>query len=136
MADRISAAATGPHRAALAAGVKARTSSTPDIVIGGARPKLRGGAGPRDLVYGNEFGSPGTRESIVNRELRRGRKRRGVVTATERSTQAAGGKVVYRRHATRQFKAKRPFVFPTLARDTPEILDGYARIVDDVLEEL
>ena len=97
-AGRISSAATGPHRRVLSAGVKARTSATPEIVVGGMRPKLSGGAGPRDVVFGNEFG-PG------------------------------------RTKRTRQFKTKRAFVYPTLARDTPEILEGYARIVDDVLTE-
>jgi hypothetical protein len=96
---RIAAAATGPHARILSAGVKPRTGASPQLVVGGASPRLSGGAGPRDVVYGDEFG-PGKRKR------------------------------------TRQFKGRHPFIFPTIARDAEEILDGYARIVDDVLEEV
>lgn len=111
LAQDIGAAATGPHRAILTAGTKARTSATPDIVIGGTRPKLSGGAGPRDVVAGDEFG---------------GSSRRGAVRASTRAK-------AHTRRTTRQF-TRRPFVFRTLAQRAPWVLDRYADIVDDVLE--
>lgn len=113
LADTIANAATGSHARALAAGVKARTGTTPDIVIGGTRPKLSGGAGPRDLVFGDEFG---------------GSNRRGSVKGSARAR-------AHTRRTTRQF-TRRPFVFRTLAGRVPWVLDRYAEIVDDVLEDV
>lgn len=113
LAKDIGAAATGPHRAILTAGTKARTSTTPDIVIGGTRPRLSGGAGPRDVVAGDEFG---------------GSNRRGAVRSSSRAK-------AHTRRTTRQF-TRRPFVFRTLSRRAAWVLDRYADIVDDVLEDV
>jgi hypothetical protein len=70
LAHDIASAAAGPHARVLSAGVKARTSATPDIVVGGTRPKLSGGAGPRDVVFGDEFGGG---KSKRTRQFRRTR---------------------------------------------------------------
>lgn len=113
LAADIASAATGPHRAILAAGTKARTSATPDIVIGGTRPRLSGGAGPRDVAAGDEFG---------------GSDRTGAVRSSSRAK-------AHRRRTTRQF-VRRPFVFRTLGRRAAWVLDRYADIVDDVLEDI
>ena len=113
LAHVIASAASGSQAAVLSAGVKARTSATPDIVIGGTRPKVSGGAGPRDLVFGNEFG---------------GSNRLGRVRASSRAR-------AHTRHTTRQF-TRRPFVFRTVAARVEWVLDRYAGIVDDVLEDV
>lgn len=109
----IAHAATGSHAAVLSAGVKARTSTTPDIVVGGTRPRSSGGAGPRDLIYGTEFG---------------GSNRRGSVRTSSRAR-------AHTRRTTRQF-TRRPFVFRTIADRAGWVLDRYAGIVDDVLDKV
>ena len=105
-------AVTGPHAALLTNAIKPRTGATPELVIGGARPRLSGGASPRDVVFGDEFGGGSRTTDVPARPGRRG----------------------YRRHTTRQFK-RRPFAFPTLARNVDKVLDTYADIVTDTLEE-
>jgi hypothetical protein len=98
----------------LAAGVKARAGADPTIVVGGLRPKLSGGAGPRQVIFGAEFGG-GKRLSAVPA----GRGRRG-----------------YRRYTTAQFRAHQtPFVFPTIADNIPWALDTWADLTLDVLEQ-
>lgn len=114
LAGTVASAAAGPHAATLSAGVKARTDAVPVISIGGTRPKVSGGAGPRDLVYGNEFG---------------GSSRKGSVSAGRRARS-------YTRRTTRQFAHRRPFVFRTIAQRVPWVLDRYADIVGDVLEDV
>ena len=113
LAHDIAAAVTGAHARVLSSAVKPRTSATPDLVVGGTRPKLSGGGGPRDVVFGDEFG---------------GGNRRGTVRATARARS-------HTRRVTRQFK-KGPFVFRTLARRVDWVLDRYADIVDDVLKDV
>jgi hypothetical protein len=56
LAVKIAGAATGPYNRVLRNGTKARASADPQIVVGGARPRLSHGAGPRDVVFGTEFG--------------------------------------------------------------------------------
>jgi hypothetical protein len=75
---------------------------------------VSGGAGPRQLVYGTEFGG-GSRLTAVPRS----RRRRG-----------------YRVHSTRQFaRNRRPFIFPTITQQLPAVLDEYAEIVTDTFRE-
>lgn len=115
LAGRIRAAATGPWSGVLAAGVKTRAGSGAEAVvaIGGARPKLRGGAGPRHVVFGAEFG---------------GGKRIARVPRTDRHRG-------YRRYATNQFRGHHdPFVFPTAARSQDAIAETYAEIVLEALD--
>lgn len=114
LAARIAQAATGPHARILSAGTKARAGAQPTIVVGGTRPRLTGGAGPRDVVFGDEFGG-GSRITAIPRTARR----RG-----------------YRKHTTRQFKRSRPFVFPTIGKAIPDVLDTYADVVTGLLRKV
>jgi hypothetical protein len=114
LAARIGSAAGGPWAPVLRAGTKARAGAEPTIVVGGSAPRVSGGATPRQLVYGAEFGG-GSRLTAVPRSGRR----RG-----------------YRVHSTRQFRAnRRPFIFPTIAEQIPAVLDEYADIVSDTFRE-
>ena len=114
LAARIASAATGPWAPILAAGTKARAGADPTIVVGGARPRVSGGAGPRALVFGVEFGGH-TRVTVLPPTNRR----RG-----------------HRRHTTRQFAGKRaPFVFPTIERSLPWVLDTFADLTMATLEK-
>lgn len=107
LASRVGSAARGPWSRVLQAGTKARAGADPTIVVGGLRPKLSGGAGPRQVVFGAEFG---------------GGKR---LTAVPRTARHRG----YRRYSTNQFRAnKTPFVFPTIAKNLPWVLDQFADI--------
>lgn len=113
LAQRISAAASGPYGRALSGAVKTRAQADPQIVIGGARKVVSGGASARQLVYGVEFGGGSRVKAIPATARRRG----------------------HRRHTTRQFVGKhRPFVFPTIGRHIPAALEAFAGIVDDVLK--
>jgi hypothetical protein len=114
LAGRIAAAATGPHAAILAAGTKARAGADPTIVVGGLRPKLSGGAGPRQVVFGDEFGG-GKRLSPIPRS-RRAR--------------------AHRRHSTNQFRrGAKPFVFPTIGDNLPWVLDTFADVTLSTLSK-
>lgn len=81
LAAQIAKAWRGPHAAALATATKARMDGDPQIVIGGARRLLSGGATASDLVFGDEYG---------------GGNRVGRVSASRRAR-------AHRRHTTRQF---------------------------------
>ena len=99
LAAKVGAAATGPWAKVLQPGTKARAGADPVIVVGGMRPRLSGGAGPRDVVFGVEFGG-GKRTTAV--PTRPGR----------------GG---YKRRSTNQFAShKAPFVYPTIAKNDLE----------------
>jgi hypothetical protein len=113
LADKIGAAATGPYARALSGAVKARASADPVIVIGGSRKVVTGGANPRQLVYGTEFGG-GKRVSVVPRNARH-----------------SG----YRRRGTNQFHPARPFVFPTIGRESDWVLEQFADIVLKTLDQ-
>ena len=116
LAGRIAGAAGGPWGPVLATATKARAGADPTIVVGGARKVVSGGASPRALVYGVEFGSTGR---------------------TVTGVPAGRGHRSYSRKSTRQFLAhKRPFIFPTIRSSGGWILDQYATIVDDVLGEI
>ena len=122
LAAKIRAAATGPHVSVLAPGVKTRAGSGAEsqIIVGGARPKLSGGAGPRHVVFGDEWG---------------GGKRLSPVLGYARGGKRAGRVRGYRRFSTNQFRqGKRPFVFPTVARNSDAIMEAYATIVMRALD--
>lgn len=114
LASKVGGAATGPWARVLQAGTKARAGAEPTIVVGGQSPKLRNGAGPRQVVFGTEFGG-GKRLAKVARTS----KHRG-----------------YRRYSTKQFvNNKRPFVFPTIAKNIDWVLDQFADIAMTTLDK-
>lgn len=114
LASKVAANAKGPWARVLSSGTKARSGANPTINIGGMRPKLSGGAGPRDVVFGSQWG---------------GGKRSTTVAATSR-------RKGYRRRSTNQFVSNiTPFVYPTIVARMPEVLDTYADIVLDVMDK-
>lgn len=134
LAGKVSGAAAGPYRVALSGGVKARAAADPQIVIGGAKKVVSGGASVRQLIYGTEF-SGGKRYAIVNRPTRNGRRRKGRVSAKERAAALANGKTIYKRHTTNQFVPGHPFVFSTISKNGDWVLDTFADIVMDTLAQ-
>lgn len=113
LAASIAQSWVGPYAAVLASATKARVSADPRIAVGGSRPRLSGGAGPRDLVFGVEWG---------------GGKRR---TRIARTSKHAG----YVRHSTRQFPTAQHTAYGTVGEQLPHILDTYAGIVLAVVDE-
>ena len=114
LSGKINAAASGPWARVLSVSARTRAAAEPTIVVGGSRPRLSGGAGPRQVIFGTEFG---------------GGKR---LTAVPRKNGHRG----YRRYSTNQFAAhQRPFVFPTIGRELPNVLDTFADITMGVLEK-
>lgn len=114
LATAIGRQAHGPWERVLQAGSRARAAADPKIVIGGKTPRLSGGGGPRDVVFGAEFGG-GKRTTTVP---------------------ARAGRKAYRRASTRQFvRNYDPFVYPTIEANVPEVLDTYADIVLDVMDK-
>jgi hypothetical protein len=114
LAKRVGSAARGPWSRVLQAGTKARAGADPKIVVGGLRPRLSGGAGPRQVVFGTEFG---------------GGKR---LTAVPASARRRG----YRRYSTNQFRSnKAPFVFPTIGKNIDWVLDTFADITLTILDK-
>ena len=114
LAAKVASAASGPWARVLAAGTKARAGADPTIVIGGMRPRASGGAGPRALVYGTEFGG-GSRRAELPGSPRRRR---------------------HHRNTTAQFRRNmHPFVFPTIAKNVDWVLDTFADIAMTTLEE-
>lgn len=113
LAGKVGSAARGSYGPALSGSVKARASADPVIVIGGSRKIVSGGANARQLIYGTEFGG-GKRTTAIPRNA----KHRG-----------------YRRKTTNQFVPATPFVFPTVAHETPWVLDQFADIVLKTLDE-
>lgn len=111
LADRIGAAWRGPHARALQVQTKARAAADPQVVVGGTRRVVSGGASARQLVYGNEFGGGKRVTAIPSTARRRG----------------------HRRRTTRQFARPHPAVFPTISRSGQWVLDQFAKIVDEVL---
>ncbi len=103
-------AAVGPWARQLAAGTKARKAADPTVVIGGARPVVSGGAGVRQLVYGNQWGG-GKRVTTVTR-----------------------GRSRYRLRSTRQFRTPHPYIIRTLSQQGGAVLDAWARLVMRAIE--
>lgn len=106
LAAKIGAAATGPYAARISGAVKARAAADPTIVAGGGRRVVSGGATPRQLIPGTEWGG-GVRVTQVY--PRRGR--------------------AHRRRTTNQFVPAHPFIFPTISKQMPTVLDQFAGIV-------
>lgn len=79
---------TGPHARVLSAATKARVQTDPRIVIGGSRRVVSGGANPRQLVFGNEWGGS-RRSAVVKGGPRRGPYRRRVTQQFPRQGQHA-----------------------------------------------
>lgn len=114
LAAKVGAAATGPWARVLSTGSKARAGADPKIIVGGLRPRLRNGAGPRQVVFGVEFGGGRRTTAIPARNGHRG----------------------YHRKSTKQFvNNKRPFVYPTIARNIDWVLDTFADITIGVLSK-
>lgn len=119
LAARIRAAASGPYARILGPGTKARAGADPTIVVGGASPKLSGGAGPRRVVFGTEWGGGKRLSPVVGYD--RGGRRKGHVRG-------------YRRYSTNQFhRHQHPFVFPTVNANMDKALEAWATIVTDVV---
>lgn len=97
----------GPYASALQGAIKTRVSVDPQIVVGGARRVVSGGARQRQLVYGVEFGG--------GKAVRR-------VSASRR----AG---VYRRKVTNQFVPAHPFVFSTISDRGAAMLEAWADVI-------
>lgn len=145
LAAKVANTFRGPWADRLAAQTKARKLADPTIVVGGARKVVRNGASARQLVYGNEWGG-GKRVTTVNREryatttggagryqIKAGSKRRGRIAAGERG---AGGRTIYKLRSTQQFRTPHPSIFPTIRAEGGWVLDQFALIVDEVLEEV
>lgn len=105
---------SGPYARVLAAGTKARVGADPTVVVGGATPRLSGGAGPRTVVYGAEFG---------------GGSRRGFVTSPRGRR--------YARHTTRQFPpGGQHAIFGTVEAQLPELLEHTADLVLEAVDQV
>lgn len=112
LAAEVRTAWTGPHAAALSAGTKTRVSGDPQLVVGGSRRVVSGGANVRQLAFGDEFG---------------GGSRVGQVAGTSRRR-------AHRRRTTRQFpRTGQAAVFGTVSRRVESTFDRWTKIVDDVL---
>ena len=113
LAAKIRSSWSGPWAQVLATATKTKTGADPTIFVGGSRKVVSGGASPRQLVYGAEFGASGR---------------------TVTGVQAGTGHRSYSRRSTRQFVAnKAPSVFPTIRANGGWVMDKFADIVDDVL---
>lgn len=136
LAEDIAGAYTGPWAQPLAGATKARRLADPTIIVGGTRRVVSGGASPRQLVYGNEWGG-GARVTTVHRERRAdGTKRHGRISAAERARRASAGKTVYKVRSTRQFLRPHPSIFPTIRSAGGWMLDRFADIALSVLDEV
>lgn len=112
LASDIRYAWSGPYRYPLSQGTKARVQTDPQVVVGGSRRVVSGGASVRDLVYGTEWGG-GHRVKVIPQTA----KRRG-----------------HRRRTTRQFPSQgQHAVYGTIHRTMDRILDRFADAVEKVV---
>ena len=110
LAADIRAAWSGPYARALSAATKTRAAADPQIVVGGSRRVVSGGASARDLVFGAEFGG-GRRVTVIpTRPGRRG----------------------HRRHTTRQFGRGQHAVFGTIEATLDRTFQRWADVVEKV----
>lgn len=125
LVQRVGRAATMPYRDVLLFAPKIRANPNPTIVVGGTSTgRLSGGATARDVVFGTEYGG-GNRVSVVNRKPGK----RGRVSKGEYSSG------VYKRHTTRQFLPARPYIWETVEKEFPWVLEEWAEIVMSKLYE-
>jgi hypothetical protein len=113
LAAKIGGAARGPYGPALSGSVKARAAADPQIVIGGSKKIVSGGASARQLIYGTEFG---------------GGKRMTAVPATSRHKG-------YKKASTNQFRVAHPFVFPTVEANAEWVLEEFADITLKIINQ-
>jgi len=114
LAADIRGAWAGPYAHALAAATKARVQTDPQIVVGGTRRVVSGGASARALVYGTEWGG--------------GRR----VKAIPRTPQRKG----HRRRTTQQFPRQgQHAVYGTIHRTLDRTLDRWADVVADIIDK-
>lgn len=112
MAADIRSAWHGPYAAALSGATKARVQTDPQVVVGGARRVVSGGASARDLVFGTEFGGGRRVKAIPARAGRRG----------------------HRRRTTQQFPAGgQHAVYGTIGRNLTRYLESWADAVDKIV---
>lgn len=112
LAADIRTAWSGPYGPALAAATKTRVGTDPQIIVGGSRRVVSGGASARDLVFGEEFGGGKRVKAIPSRPGRRG----------------------HRRRTTRQFAGTgQHAVFGTIAANLERTLDQWADAVDRII---
>lgn len=112
LAADIRGAWSGPHARVLSAATKARVQTDPQVVVGGARRALSGGASARDVVFGDEFGGGRRVKAIPARPGRRG----------------------HRRRTTQQFPGQgQHAVYGTIARGLEKYLDRWADAVERIV---
>lgn len=115
LAADIRSAWTGPYGPALSAATKTRVGTDPQIIVGGSRRVVSGGASARDLVYGEEWGGGRRIKAIPSTPRRRG----------------------HRRRTTRQFAgAGQHAVFGTVARTLDKSLERWADAVDRIVNQV
>lgn len=115
LAADIRSAWTGPYSPALSAATKTRVGTDPQIIVGGSRRVVSGGASARDLVFGTEWGG--------------GRR----VKALPATTRRRG----HRRRTTRQFAGSgQHAVFGTVARNLDKSLERWADAVEKIVNQV
>lgn len=115
LAGDIRAAWTGPYAPALSGATKTRVATDPQVIIGGSRRVVSGGASARDLVFGTEWGGGKRVKAIPGNARRRGHRR-----ATTRQFAGAG------QHA----------VYGTVARTMDRSLERFADAVDKIVGQV
>ncbi len=112
LAADIRSAWTGPYARVLSAATKARVQTDPQVVVGGSRRVVSGGASARDLVYGEEWGGGRRVKVMAGTPRRRG----------------------HRRRTTRQFAGPgQHAVYGTIARTLDKSLERWADAVDRIV---
>jgi hypothetical protein len=114
LAAKIAAAASGPYGRALSTAVKTRAAADPQIVVGGARRVVSGGASARQLVFGTEWGGGKRVKAFAKTANRKG----------------------YKRRTTRQFVTPHPFVYPTIGANIDTVLEAFATMVEDTFTKV
>jgi hypothetical protein len=103
----------GAYAPALSAQTKARVQTDPQVVIGGAKRVVSGGANARQLVYGTEWGGGKRVTAIPSRPGRRG----------------------HRRRTTQQFpRTGQHAVYGTIHDTLDATFDRWVGVIDDIIE--
>lgn len=114
LAGSIRTAGSGVYARRVAPTTRVRAGTDPTLVVGGAKRVASGGARGRDLVFGTNFGGGRRVTAVPARSGRRG----------------------HRRHTTKQFTRREPFVFGTIARELGRTFDRWVGIVDDAVDQV